>query len=64
MAEKITAEESKAREEFLIDTFASWALEDMHPTKQALENARAYIKGEKTLDEIIAQVKAEAKNGR
>ena len=46
------------RRESTIDIMASWALEGMTPTPEVLARIRAYVDGEVTLDEAIAQAKA------
>ncbi|MDR2723537.1 MAG: antitoxin VbhA family protein [Cellulomonadaceae bacterium] len=47
------------RQRLLIDTFASLALEGMEPTARDLAEARDYIAGRVTIDELIARAKAE-----
>jgi hypothetical protein len=45
------------RRELAIDTMASWALEGMQPTRQAIENINAYVRGEVTIDEYLRKLK-------
>ncbi len=49
---ELTEEE---RRETLLNTFGSWALEGMYPTEEDLEYARAYIAGEQSITEMIAE---------
>lgn len=43
--------------ELTIDTMASWALEGMQPTPQAVENINAYLRGEVTMEEYLRKLK-------
>jgi hypothetical protein len=45
------------RRELTIDIMASWALEGMHPTRQALENINAFVSGHVTMDEYLRKLK-------
>lgn len=45
------------KRELTIDTMASWALEGMQPTRQAVENINAYLRGEVTMDEYLRKLK-------
>ncbi|MDF2990071.1 MAG: hypothetical protein K0S37_585 [Microbacterium sp.] len=46
-----------ARRELVIDTMASWALEDMEPTPEMVEDIALYVEGKISTSEIIAKVK-------
>lgn len=56
--DKKTEEERRER---TTDIFASWALEGMYPSEKTLADARAYIKGEKTLEEILKETLEDAR---
>lgn len=45
------------KRELTIDTMASWALEGMQPTQQAVENINAYLRGEVTMEEYLRKLK-------
>lgn len=51
------AQAKQERRESTIDIMASWALDGMTPTPEVLARIRAYVDGEVTLDEAIAQAK-------
>lgn len=46
------------RRELAIDTMASWALEGMQPSAEALADIAVIVEGSVTTDEMIARVKA------
>lgn len=48
---------SEQKRELTIDIMASWALEGMQPTRQAVERINAYIRGEVTMDEYLRKLK-------
>lgn len=48
---------SEEKRELTIDTMASWALEGMQPTRQAVERINAYIRGEITIEEYLRKLK-------
>jgi hypothetical protein len=61
---KVTAAERADRDltfeqkrELTIDTMASWALEGMQPTRQAVERINAYLRGDITMDEYLRKLK-------
>lgn len=45
------------KRELTIDTMASWALDGMLPTRQAVENINAYLRGEVTMEEYLRKLK-------
>jgi hypothetical protein len=45
------------KRELTIDTMASWALEGMQPTRQAVENINAYLRGDVTMEEYLRKLK-------
>ncbi|QZY52255.1 antitoxin VbhA family protein [Leucobacter tenebrionis] len=48
------------RRELAIDTMASWALEGMEPSPEAVGRISAFVEGDLSLDEFIAEAKAAA----
>lgn len=48
----------KERRETVLDTFASWQLEGMEPDAQDVQDAKDYIAGRATLDEILERTLA------
>jgi len=46
------------RRRTVIETFASLALEGLHPTTENLNDAWDYIEGNKTLEQILVETKA------
>ncbi|MDF2047919.1 MULTISPECIES: antitoxin VbhA family protein [Microbacterium] len=47
----------EARRELVIDTMASWALEDMEPTPEMVQDIGLYVEGKISTAEIIEKVK-------
>ncbi|MDF2664337.1 MAG: hypothetical protein K0R81_187 [Microbacterium sp.] len=47
----------EARRELVIDTMASWALEDMEPTPEMVRDITLYVEGKMSTADIIAKVK-------
>ncbi|MDF1477745.1 antitoxin VbhA family protein [Leifsonia sp. H3M29-4] len=48
----------EGRRELAIDTMASWRLEGLEPTPEALERIRDYVEGRVSIEECIDAVKA------
>lgn len=46
------------RREWALNAMGSWALDGLYPSEMAIEQVRAYISGEKTTTQIIAEIKA------
>jgi hypothetical protein len=45
------------KRELTIDVMASWALEGMQPTVEAVERINAYLRGEVTMEEYLRKLK-------
>ena len=54
-ADRVLTPEQKR--ELTIDVMASWALEGLHPTPQAVENINAFVSGDVTMDEYLRKLK-------
>jgi hypothetical protein len=54
-ADRVLTPEQKR--ELTIDILASWALEGMQPTRQAVENINAFVSGDVTMDEYLRKLK-------
>ncbi|MCB6991958.1 hypothetical protein LI177_00345 [bacterium 210820-DFI.6.37] len=60
MSKSLTAEQ----QEMINQVAATMAIENMPVTKQAYENMRAYLTGEKTKKEILDDIKVRYTNAR
>ncbi len=49
----------EGRRDLAIDTIASWALEDMKPSPTAVDAIRDYVEGKISIEDYIANVKAD-----
>jgi Antitoxin VbhA len=58
------SDSTEERRESSIEIMASWALEGMTPTPEVRDRIRAYVNGEVTLDEAIAQAKERYATGK
>ena len=58
------SDDLQQKRDLVIDTMASWALEGMEPTREALEGIREFVNSDVTVDEAIARVKAQHAAGR
>lgn len=52
-----TLDSRDARRDLVIETMASWALENIEPTREMIDDLNLYVDGKISTSDIIAKVK-------